>query len=43
MKKIIIVALVAVFLTLNLAALTWGGVGLGSWSVFQTNDEAPRK
>ncbi len=42
MKKLVLLVVVALALTVNFTALTWGGVDLGHWGAFGTNDE-PRK
>lgn len=42
MKKFALFFLVALFLTLNVTALTWGGVDFGKWVVFETNPDPPK-
>lgn len=42
MKKLVLLVVLALVLSANFTALTWGGVDLDKWVVFGTNDE-PRK
>ena len=42
MKRLVLLLVVALVLTVNFTALTWGGVDLSKWVVFGTNDD-PKK
>lgn len=42
MKKIALIIMAVMFLAVNLTALTWGGVDMGKWVVFDTNPEPPK-
>lgn len=39
MKKLLLLIMVAMYLVLNLSALTWGGVRLNNWYVFDTESK----
>lgn len=45
MKKWGLLIMVALCLTLNVTALTWGGVDFSKWGIFGTNDnpQDPKK
>jgi len=42
MKRWVLLIIVALALSINFTALTWGGVDLSQWVVFGTNDEPPK-
>jgi hypothetical protein len=42
MKKLILLIMVALWLTVNVTAITWGGVNLDKWQVFGTEPEKPK-
>jgi hypothetical protein len=39
MKKLILLIMVSMWLVLNISALTWGGVELNKWYVFDTESK----
>jgi len=39
MKKMLLLLMVAVYLVLNLSALTWGGVKFHNWYVYDTESK----
>ena len=42
MKKLILLIMVALWLNVNVTAITWGGVNLDKWQVFGTEPEKPK-
>jgi len=39
MKKLILLVMVALWFVMNLSALTWGGVKINNWYVFDTESK----
>jgi len=39
MKRLLLLIMIAVWLVMNLSALTWGGVKLSNWYVYDTESK----
>jgi hypothetical protein len=42
MKRLVLLLVVALVLTVNFTALSWGGIDLSQWGVFGTNEDPPK-